>query len=123
MMKIKSLLIGFVTGAIVAGATTFLSAPSSGRELRLRIQNSKDDLLATAEELLRKIYDIKNEALEAAQLSKESLKSFISDVQFLVDDWKREMEPSKTELMKNIKEIEASLRELEEIIPRSDTRS
>ena len=122
-MKIKSLLIGFVTGAIVAGATAFLSAPSSGRELRLRIQNSKDDLLATAEELLKKIYDIKNEALEAAQLSKESLKSFISDVQFLVDDWKREMEPSKTELMKNIKEIEASLKELENIIPGSDNRS
>ena len=30
------------------------------------------------------------------------------------------MEPSKTELMKNIQEIEASLRELEEIIPTSD---
>ena len=29
------------------------------------------------------------------------------------------MEPSKTELMKNIKEIEASLKELEEIIPAS----
>ena len=52
MMKMKSLLIGFVTGAVVAGAATFLSAPSSGRDLRIRLQNSKDELLATAEELL-----------------------------------------------------------------------
>ena len=69
-------------------------------------KTAKKNLLATAEELLTKIYEIKNEALEAAQLSKESLKSFISDVQFLIEDWKREMEPSKTELMKNIQEIE-----------------
>lgn len=120
MMKIKSIIFGFVTGAIVAGAATFLSAPSSGKDLRIRLQNSKNDFLASAEEILAKIYEIKNDALEAAQISKESLISFISDVQFLIEDWKKEMEPSKTELMKNIQEIEASLKELEEIIPSPD---
>ncbi len=119
MMKMKSLLIGFVTGAIVAGTATILSAPSSGRNLRIRLQNSKDELLATAEELLTKIYEIKNEALTAAQLSKESILLFISDVQFLIEDWKREMEPSKTELVKHIQEIETSLKELEDLIPTS----
>lgn len=119
-MKIKSLIFGFVTGAIVAGAATFLSTPTSGRDLRIRLQNSKNDFLATAEEILEKIYQIKDDALEAAQISKESLVSFISDVKFLIEDWKKEMEPTKTELIKNIQEIEASLKELEEIIPRSD---
>jgi gas vesicle protein len=119
MMKMKSLLIGFVTGAIVAGTATILSTPSSGRNLRIRLQNSKDELLATAEELLTKIYEIKNEALAAAQLSKESIMLFISDVQFLIEDWKREMEPSKTELVKHIQEIETSLKELEDLIPTS----
>lgn len=44
---------------------------------------------------------------------------FISDVQFLIEDWKREMEPSKTELVKHIQEIETSLKELEDLIPTS----
>ncbi len=122
LMKIKSVIFGFVTGAIVAGAATFLSAPSSGKDLRIRLQNGKNDFLATTEEILTTIYEIKNDALEAAHISKESLISFISDVQFLIEDWKKEMEPSKTELIKNIQEVEASLKELEKIIPSSDQK-
>lgn len=119
-MKVKSLIIGFVTGAIVAGTATLLSTPSAGRDLRIRLQNSKDELFATTEELSMKISEIINEVLDAASLSKDSLTTFISDIQYLIRDWKSEIEPSKTELMKNIQEIEASLKELEKIIPDSN---
>ncbi|MDQ7860190.1 YtxH domain-containing protein [Peribacillus frigoritolerans] len=42
-MKAKSLLIGFLTGTVVAGAATLLSTPSSGKDLRTRIKTNTDE--------------------------------------------------------------------------------
>lgn len=116
-MKVKSLLIGIVGGVVIAGATTLLSTPSSGRDLRIRLQSKKEELLATGVELLTALQAIKNDTVTATQTSKESLKLFVSDVQLLIKDWQTDIEPYKQELMKSVQEIEASLKELEEIIP------
>ncbi|MBR8645674.1 YtxH domain-containing protein [[Brevibacterium] frigoritolerans] len=50
-MKAKSLLIGFLTGTVVAGAATLLSTPSSGKDLRTRIKTNTDEIKATIDEL------------------------------------------------------------------------
>jgi gas vesicle protein len=63
--------------------------------------------------------NIKDDTMEASQISKETVKTFISDVQVVIENWKREIEPNKNELLKNVQEIENSLKELEAAAPSS----
>ncbi|MDQ7860189.1 hypothetical protein RCO48_01370 [Peribacillus frigoritolerans] len=63
--------------------------------------------------------NIKVDTMEASQISKETVKTFISDVQIVIENWKREIKPNKNELLKNVQEIENSLKELEAAAPTS----
>lgn len=94
-MKAKSLLIGFLTGTVVAGAATLLSTPSSGKDLRNRIKTNTEEIKNTIDELKVKMLNIKDDTMEASQISKETVKTFISDVQVVIESWKREIEPNK----------------------------
>lgn len=114
-MKIKSLFIGFVTGSILTGAATLLTAPSSGKETRDRIKKNKEDIALTLLELKEKAAAVKEDASTATQAGKETLKTFIADLKILLDNWKEDIEPNKEELTKSIKEIESSIQELEAI--------
>ncbi len=49
--------------------------------------------------------NIKDDTMEASQISKETVKTFISDVQVVIESWKLEIEPNKNELLKNVQEV------------------
>lgn len=119
-VKAKSLMIGFVTGTIISGAAVLLSAPVSGKETRTRLKKSSDEIAASAKELKLRLTEIKSEAVNASKVSKDTIKSFVSDVKILLEDWKQDIEPNKEELTRNIKEIESSIQELESIAGSED---
>lgn len=62
-MKAKSLLIGFLTGTVVAGAATLLSTPSSGKDLRTRIKTNTDEIKNIIDELKVKLLNIKDDTM------------------------------------------------------------
>jgi len=114
-MKIKSLFIGLVTGSVLAGAATLLTAPTSGKETRERIKKNKDEIAFTLMELKEKAAAVKEDASTATLAGKETLKTFIADLKILLDNWKEDIKPNKEELTKSIQEIESSIQELEAI--------
>lgn len=118
-MKLRPIIFGFITGAVVAGVTTIMTAPSSGRELREKIQSGKHELFTTFDDLSLKIRRMQEAIVEAGQVSIETGKTFVSDVQSLIENWKNEIEPNKTELINNVQEIEQSIHELEKTLNHS----
>jgi gas vesicle protein len=114
-MKVKSLLIGFLTGSIIAGATTLLTAPASGKETRNRIRQNKDEITGLLLEIKDRIVEIKNESVNVSKVGKESLQTFIADVKVLLDEWKTDIEPNKNALNNRIQEIESAVNELETV--------
>jgi gas vesicle protein len=114
-MKVKSLLTGFITGTVVAGAAVLLSSPTSGKELRNRTKTTRSEMDGIAKEIKTRVMNTKEDVVTASKISKETLTAFSQDVKNLLENWKKEIEPNKEELTKNIKEIEAKVQELEEI--------
>ncbi|RFU62116.1 YtxH domain-containing protein [Peribacillus glennii] len=112
-MNAKSFIVGFLTGTVIAGAATMLNAPTSGKELRTKIKDNKDEILATLAEVKERLIDIKDETAQASKVSKDSINSFIADVKILIENWKQDIEPNKQELTSHIQEIESSISELE----------
>ncbi|WP_026692652.1 YtxH domain-containing protein [Peribacillus kribbensis] len=115
-MKVKSLLLGVLTGTIVAGAGTLLAAPSSGRELRRRIQENKDEIISILSDIKEKALDVKNEVISASSTSKDSLKAFTAEVKNLIQNWQQDIEPHKSEIQMRIAEIEGAIQELEGVV-------
>jgi gas vesicle protein len=102
MGKGKSLFVGFLVGSVVAAATTLLTTPKSGNELR--------------KELIDKINYLKKEGKNISNLSKEgvdTLKEVATDVINVIDNWKEEIEPHKQKILDEIKDIQEALDKME----------
>ncbi len=123
MMKAKSILTGFLTGALIAGVSTLLYAPASGKDLRKRINKNMEEIMSLITEMTEQIKEMKDEAITASKISKESMKDFISDVKILIQNWKENIEPHKKEIGLKMKEIESALSELEAIMVTSSVNS
>lgn len=114
-MKAKHVMLGFLTGAAVAGITTLLCTPASGKNIRKNITTNKDDFQTMYLDLKAKIQEMKQEATSASLVSKEAITLFITDVKALIQSWKEDIEPHKNEIQVRIKEIENVLSELEQV--------
>lgn len=115
-LKTKHVLLGFLAGATVAGVSTLLYAPASGKDLRKNIKNNKEDIQEIFLEIKTRIKEMKEETVSASQVSKEAIKIFITDVKGLISTWKEDIEPHKQEIQYRIKEIESALGELEHVV-------
>ncbi|WP_226038027.1 YtxH domain-containing protein [Aquibacillus saliphilus] len=110
----KSLLLGLIIGGVVGGATTLLSAPTSGKELRNQAKSRGEGLVHSFDKL-------KNEGIhltdQIAQTSKEGvslIKDLSSDMKQSIESWKQTIEPHQKNIQKYLAQIEKSLKELEE---------
>lgn len=114
MAKGKSLLIGFITGGIVAGAATLLTAPRSGEQLR---KNAR----TCGEQVIHSLHHLKEEGMafkeQVEKTSKESaviIKDFSEDLKRSIDQWKKEIEPHKQKIQEELRKIEKTMDELEQ---------
>jgi len=114
----KHFLLGFFVGGATLTACTLLTAPASGRETRQVISDQTKEWLNYLSELKESLQDL-NESIKTATLeSTENIKSFISDLTIAISDWKKKIEPLQEELIKELAEIELSIKTLESQIKR-----
>ncbi|OZM58152.1 hypothetical protein CIB95_00820 [Lottiidibacillus patelloidae] len=110
MGKGKSLFVGFLVGSVVAAATTLLTTPKSGNEMR--------------KELIDKINYLKKEGKNISSLSKESvdtLKEVATDVMNVIDNWKEDIEPHKQKILDEIKDIQRAIDAMENKVDNDKT--
>jgi gas vesicle protein len=105
MGKGKSLFVGFLVGSVVAAATTLVTTPKTGGQLRKQI--------------IDKVEYLKKEGKNIGSLSKESidtLKEVATDVITVIDNWKDDVEPHKKKLIDEIKDIQDAIDSMEKKI-------
>lgn len=118
-MKAKALLLGFLVGGAAAGIATLMSAPASGEETRRKVAANKDAFSAELTELKESLVEVKNSISTVSNEGKSALTDFIKDVKLAVYEWQLSTEQNKTELQKDIKEIEETIQELEKDITKT----
>ncbi|WP_102271916.1 YtxH domain-containing protein [Cytobacillus massiliigabonensis] len=115
-MKAKSLLIGFIIGGAVAGISTLLSAPASGRDSRKKIKEKIECIQNQLIELNRKFIRVKDATILASKEGKKEILAFSSDVKQSINQWKADILPHQQELQKELQAIEIAIHELEKNI-------
>lgn len=115
-MNVKSLLIGFIIGGTVAGISTLLSTPASGRDARQKIQEKKECIQNQMIELNKKLIRVKDATIIASKEGKKEILAFSSDVKSSINKWKADVLPHQQELQKELQAIEIAIHELEQNI-------
>lgn len=116
-MKAKSLFYGIVIGSISAGIATILSAPSSGKETRLKLKRNQEEIMSQIHEIKLDLVNIKNSFTTLSKEGKNSILTFIEEVKVLIEAWKIEVKPHQEQLEKEIQIIQEKLQELEAALP------
>lgn len=112
-MSGKSLFYGFVTGGLVAGAITLLSTPKSGTEVQKLVVSNLNELVNSLSSVKEKTLELK---AQVESVAKEGAATFItvsSDVQNSFKEWKKDVEPTVTDIQRSIQEIHETIDQLE----------
>ncbi len=88
-MNGKALITGILVGGVVGAATALLTAPSSGKELRTQVKESKNDWVKMATELKEDVMDIKDSVTKVSKEGKEVIKELAADVKVAVEEWQK----------------------------------
>jgi len=116
MSRGKSFFLGMLVGGAIGSAVVLLTSPSSGKELRDRIQLNRQKLDDLLNELKTEGSHLKEQITNTAKESIEIVKEVTSDLNKSIQVWKKDIDPHKQAIQQELKEIEAKIKELEESI-------
>jgi len=115
MTKRKSLFLGLLVGGLAGSAVALLTAPKSGNELQETLKTNSKKVKETLGTLKTESVQLKNQIVQASKEGAIIFKDFSKDIKTSVDTWKKEIEPNKTKILDEIKNIEESIQQLEKI--------
>lgn len=114
-MKAKSLLSGVVAGSAIIGALTLLTTPKSGKELR---QSCKENMVKVRGGFNQIVSDSQKASLqlkETVKVGKETFSTIGEEIKDSVEDWKKDVEPSLSQLKDDIEALQRSVNETRKI--------
>ncbi|MBW8349640.1 YtxH domain-containing protein [Bacillus sp. IITD106] len=113
-MNTKALAYGVLIGGVVGAAAALLTAPSSGKELRNQLKESKGEWIRIAQDLKEDAIDIKNSVAKVSKEGKEIIKELAGDVKMAVEEWQKEIEPNISAMQEEMREIQNTISQLEQ---------
>lgn len=122
-MKTKPLLIGFISGFTVAGISVLLSTPSSGKELRGKLQDSKEEAMTMLQNMKESITQLKVEAASATAIGKSQITYFMNEMKDLISDWQKDASMHTNNIQMQINDVETAIQELEAAISPINSKS
>ncbi|WP_243291458.1 YtxH domain-containing protein [Bacillus sp. FJAT-47783] len=123
MANNKSFFLGFMIGGIISGAAVLLSTPSSGKDVRNRVQQGRKRLDDLLQELRKEGSHLKEQITDSAKESISIVKDVTTDINKSIQAWKKDIEPHTKEIQHELKEIEAKMKELEQSIRQTTLKS
>lgn len=112
-MNKRSLGYGFLFGSIAGAITALLAAPTSGKELRVQLKETADDWASNLQDIRLNLTRLKNSFSKLSGEGKEIAIDIIHDIKTSINEWQKEIEPTKQSLFNELKEIQKTIEELE----------
>ncbi|GIN37979.1 YtxH domain-containing protein [Heyndrickxia oleronia] len=112
-MNKKSLLFGLIVGGVAGSITALLSAPSSGKELRQQLTNSKDEWIATVKDMTKNANELKKSIHVLTTEGKEMAVQFITDVKSSISEWQNNIETNKENIYSEVQSLRDTIEQLE----------
>ncbi|MEI3612870.1 YtxH domain-containing protein [Pseudogracilibacillus sp. SO30301A] len=116
MSKGKSILIGFIVGGTISAATTLLTTPSSGRELRYRVKQQSIEWKKIVDDIIQDGLRLKDQIAKTSKEGVALINELTQEMKTSVEEWKSAIEPQQENIHEYLEQIQASIKELEEKI-------
>lgn len=113
MSKTKSILLGILVGSTVSAATTLLTTPLSGKEVRSRIKEQSFEWKDTIDELVQEGLNLKNQIAKTSKEGAALINELTQDIKTSVEEWKIAIEPNQENIHNYLEQIESSIKDLE----------
>ncbi|KIL47332.1 YtxH domain-containing protein [Jeotgalibacillus campisalis] len=120
-MNVKQLSYGILVGLIAGAASTLLSAPQSGKELRGSIKHTKDNWSDHMLEVQMNLQQVKESIQQVSKEGKDSLQTVVSELKESIQAWKSESDPAINNLQDELAAIQATMEELERSLNQDET--
>ncbi|WP_100371929.1 YtxH domain-containing protein [Bacillus sp. FJAT-45037] len=114
-MNLKSLLTGITVGATIAGVTTLLSTPTSGKEIQECCKTNFDKLRNGLNQFGADTAALKEQVNETTQLSIQSIKEVSTEVKDSIEDWKRDVQPSIDQLRQDTEDLQKRVEKMKQL--------
>lgn len=111
MPDFKSLLIGFSVGTIVAGVSTLLVTPKSGKQIRSNIKYSTEKTEAVISQMRRNASTLKSDLISFSKDSSTIIKEVATDLKEDYQAYKKDIEPNLKAIQEGIKKLESQIGE------------
>ncbi|SIT90920.1 YtxH domain-containing protein [Edaphobacillus lindanitolerans] len=115
-MKASSFFLGLAVGAVGSAAAVLLSAPQSGKELRLSVKSTSDDMKLKMEDVKEKASELKDSVKHLADEAKARFPEMKDGLMDSIDEWNRGTETNRDRIQKRIEQIQTSISELESAV-------
>ncbi|WP_428909387.1 YtxH domain-containing protein [Niallia sp. Krafla_26] len=112
-MKGKSYIKGFLTGAFFSGLITLFLTPNSGKETRLKLRDTAESFIDQLSEVQSHLLQIQKDIASATIESKETIRTFMSDLETIIANWKKDISPHQVQLQKEIASLEETIEKIE----------
>ncbi|GAE35676.1 YtxH domain-containing protein [Halalkalibacter akibai] len=108
-MNVKALITGIVAGTAIIGATTLLTTPKSGKDVR---QSCKENALKIRTGMDQFKNDSKTTSIQLKQtvkVGKETFRTIGEDVKTSVKDWQTDINPMLNKLKEDVDALQKSV--------------
>lgn len=109
----KSLLLGIMVGGAIGAATTLLTTPSSGRDMRCQVKDQRIEWKTLFNNLKHDGTRLKDQIAKTSMGGASLIKDLTEDMKRSVMEWKNTVEPHQENIHQYLEQIETSLKELE----------
>ncbi|MBS4171894.1 YtxH domain-containing protein [Bacillus sp. FJAT-49736] len=112
-MNKRSLAYGILFGSVAGAITALLTAPVAGKELRIQLKEATDDWTNNLKDVKINLNRIKNSFSKLSGEGKNMAIEIIHDIKTSINEWQKDIEPTKQSLFNELKEIQKTIEELE----------
>jgi gas vesicle protein len=111
MPDYRSLLIGFSVGSIIAGVSTLLLTPQSGKQIRNNLKYSTEKTEAIITQMRKNTSSLTNDLISLSRDSSSIIKDVASELKEDYQTYKKDIEPNIRAIQDGIKKLESKISE------------
>jgi gas vesicle protein len=119
MSKGLNFLYGIIVGGVIGGATTLLTSPTSGKELRKQLLTNSERLVETLTSLKNEGVDLTKTISNSSRQSVTAISEFKNELTQSIDQWNEATKENKKSIQKELSEIEILLANLEKSVQKA----